>query len=580
MNNLFINCNSLTSINLNNFYTNNVKDMNSLFYNCSKLTSINISNFNTKNVENISNMCYGCISLKSINLSNFNTGKIKNYSKLFYNCNNLNYVDISYFSNNNIISINIFNEKIPSYGKIVLKSDFLNKIENQINSWKKIISSETRPKICDIGYYIPIDDESLFDCQKCSLDYCAYCNGTYEKNDCFSCKNKLEPIYNSTKIIGCINTCQTGEEEKCLTCYKDRNECERCNIGYKKNNGICEVDYLIKAIYYTKGENQNIQLIYSTNSVNKMIIDGLNYNKTYTSFQFEKSGNHTIYFSFIGCQPTGLFQNIEHLISFSFSNFYLKCKMPDNYEGFGLEKMFYGCKNLTYVDFSNLNFFINSSMYRMFYNCISLKYINLNSSIKIQAKNLEEMFYNCYSLTYIDISNIIVNTSLNFGKMFQNCISLESINLTNFKALNARYMNSMFKNCYKLKILDLSYFKPSKLYNIQNMFYNCYSLTSINFSNFNIYDVKWMQNLFYGCSSLKSLNLSTFYSENKYVSIEKMFTNCKNLSYIDLSEFEPDAQNYKEMFINVSTFGKINLKESFYNKIKDYIPSKWNITIK
>ena len=104
-------------------------------------------------------MFYGCISLKSINLSNFNTGKIKNYSKLFYNSNNLNYVDISYFSNNNIISINIFNEKIPSYGKIVLKSDFLNKIENQINSWKKIISSETRPKICEIGYYIPIDDE-------------------------------------------------------------------------------------------------------------------------------------------------------------------------------------------------------------------------------------------------------------------------------------------------------------------------------------------------------------------------------------------------------------------------------------
>lgn len=82
-----------------------------------------------------------------------------------------------------------------------------------------------------------------------------------------------------------------------------------------------------------------------------MIIDGKNDNKLYSSFRFEKPGYHTIYYSFNSCQFSNIFENIEHLISISFSNFIFKCKIR-------LEKMFFGCKNLSYVDFSNLNFYI------------------------------------------------------------------------------------------------------------------------------------------------------------------------------------------------------------------------------
>ena len=53
---MFYNCSSLTSLNLNNFNTNNVIDMSSMFSNCSSLTDLDLSNFNTSNVKNMLNL--------------------------------------------------------------------------------------------------------------------------------------------------------------------------------------------------------------------------------------------------------------------------------------------------------------------------------------------------------------------------------------------------------------------------------------------------------------------------------------------------------------------------------------------
>ena len=55
---MFLDCSSLTSLNLSNFNTNNVKDMSYMFYSCSSLNSLNLSNFNTNNVINMSYIFY------------------------------------------------------------------------------------------------------------------------------------------------------------------------------------------------------------------------------------------------------------------------------------------------------------------------------------------------------------------------------------------------------------------------------------------------------------------------------------------------------------------------------------------
>ena len=51
-----------------------------MFSNCESLISIDLSKFNTQNINNMSYMFSGCNSLTNIDLSKFNTQNINNMS--------------------------------------------------------------------------------------------------------------------------------------------------------------------------------------------------------------------------------------------------------------------------------------------------------------------------------------------------------------------------------------------------------------------------------------------------------------------------------------------------------------------
>ncbi len=68
---------------------------------------------------------------------------------------------------------------------------------------------------CNPGYFIPDDEEKIkYECQKCSIENCNFCNGTKLSNICHSCKYYLEPLIRNEKIVSCDYTCETGEKEK------------------------------------------------------------------------------------------------------------------------------------------------------------------------------------------------------------------------------------------------------------------------------------------------------------------------------------------------------------------------------
>ena len=86
---MFAGCNSLISLDLSNFNTQNVTNMESMFYHCHSLISLFLSNFNTQNVIDMYGMFYGCNSLKSLDLSNFNTQNVTDMSWMFGDCKSL-----------------------------------------------------------------------------------------------------------------------------------------------------------------------------------------------------------------------------------------------------------------------------------------------------------------------------------------------------------------------------------------------------------------------------------------------------------------------------------------------------------
>ena len=87
---MFYNCSSLTSLDVTNFNTANVKGMGSMFKNCVALTSLYLTNFNTEKVTNMGHMFSDCQALTTIYASSkFVTTLVSNSINMFYNCKKL-----------------------------------------------------------------------------------------------------------------------------------------------------------------------------------------------------------------------------------------------------------------------------------------------------------------------------------------------------------------------------------------------------------------------------------------------------------------------------------------------------------
>ena len=84
---------------------------------------------------------------------------------------------------------------------------------------------------CQKGYYIPQDDESRQSCKACSVKNCKECDGTKLVNYCYECKENYTPIKVNNVITKCEG-CESGSNEKCLTCDNSTGQCASCNEGY------------------------------------------------------------------------------------------------------------------------------------------------------------------------------------------------------------------------------------------------------------------------------------------------------------------------------------------------------------
>ena len=79
----------------------------------------------------MNNLFNGCGSLTSIDLSNFNTENVKSMSGMFYGCEKLQYLDISSFKSSTNENIIMF-KNLPKNGQLKVSEDFIDKIKEQI----------------------------------------------------------------------------------------------------------------------------------------------------------------------------------------------------------------------------------------------------------------------------------------------------------------------------------------------------------------------------------------------------------------------------------------------------------------
>ena len=117
-------------------------------------------------------------------------------------------------------------------------------------------------------------------------------------------------------------------------------------------------------------------------------------------------------------------------------------------------------------------------------------------------ENSGEMFENKRNLTNIDFNNVDTSNVTNMNCMFNQCYKLTSLNLSNFDTSNVTDMRAMFGYCFELTSLNLSNFDTSKVTDMHGMFSNCQSLTNLDLKNFNTSNVTDMEYMFMYCYKL------------------------------------------------------------------------------
>ena len=117
------------------------------------------------------------------------------------------------------------------------------------------------------------------------------------------------------------------------------------------------------------------------------------------------------------------------------------------------------------------------SVFKTFVDSIVTEIIILSSSENISS--LESIFDGCKNLTYVDLSNLNTQNVTNMSNMFYNCENLTMIvGLSSLNTRNVTDMSLMFLGCNSLTTLDLSGFNTKNVTSMYNIF-KCNNLKKI-----------------------------------------------------------------------------------------------------
>ena len=362
-------------------------------------------------------------------------------------------------------------------------------------------------------------------------------------------KEEEEYIYN------CY--CTQSDNDNCIEWNETINQCYKCNEGYELIDGEC-FTYSFVATFYSDLDNEKISLFNYDDYfsiIKKIKIDDEIKNPSF-NYTFNSQGNHKLYFYLKKKKINSLkafFLNSNKMKSITF------CPQINTNRITDVEKLFYNCSSLVFVNISlfNTENIINFSF--MFSDCFSLKKIDLTNLNTQNAESISFMFNNCTSLKSIDLSNFNTEKILLMNDLFNNCNSLTSIDLSNFNTQNVLSISFMFYNCYSLTSVDISNFNTTNVGHMNELFNSCISLTSIDLSKFNTQNVITMTKMFYNCSSLTSINIQNFNTINVGY-MNYMFSECHSLQSIDVSHFNTQSLKYSDnMFSNCYSLKAVSL---------------------
>ena len=159
----------------------------------------------------------------------------------------------------------------------------------------------------------------------------------------------------------------------------------------------------------------------------------------------------------------------------------------------------------------NIEVYINNEKtkkFKSYFRPEEVKVYSIKLLFKQNITDCTEMFQDCKNITFIDLSNLRTENVKDMSYMFNNCSNLTTINLFSLETLNVYKMRNMFCFCTKLcQISGLSSFNTSNVFDMHEMFFGCESLTNLNLSSFDFTNVNDLKYMLFNCHNLKILHI-------------------------------------------------------------------------
>lgn len=557
MNQMFLNCQNLTSLDVSHFETSKVTDMRAMFSDCMKLKSVvDLSNFDTSNVTDMGSMFKGTRPSEIIFGSKLNTTNLSSYESMFqsYSPRQITFTgDVPSGLNKNIFS-GIGSEESTCY--LNVPQDFKDSYKEKFDGKTffggyfhldipKVMYAEYEDNGTLTFYYkeektgtniYPIVAEEgtsssigWIESHKASIKKvvfdASFADARPVATDCwFSECSELEEI----EGLGYLNTSDVVNMESMFAVCRKLSVLDISNFNTSKvsnMDGMFADCSSLTTIYV--GDNWSTSGVTTSdgmfaNSTNLVGGRGTAYDSSKTDYTYahiDEGSSNPGYFTRsgespyvpVGTKPYAVLSEDNKTLTF----YYDTNKETNN--GMDVGPFTVDANGVSSGWFND-----RESIETVVFNSSFADYHGLTST--------SYWFYGLQNLkTITGIENLNTENVTDMQSMFYQCASLTALGLGHFDTSNVYYMDSMFHGCEGLTSLDVSKFTNSKVMYMGGMFMGCNSLTSLDLSNFDTQNVAIMRDMFRSCSSLTTIYVGEKWSVGDNVTSTGMFQGCTSL---------------------------------------------------
>ena len=491
---VFRDCHSLESVDMDVFRNCTVTELSTLFSTCKKLKNIaNIGNLNISKAEGISYVFHDCPELTQLDLSNWDTGKIQYMIATFNGCTKLTEVNCSTWNTNKVYNI---------------QQAFLN---------------------CNSLETIPVRDWDTRNVM--------YMDKTFA--NCTSLTNLDISKWDTSKVVELTNTFYHCSSLKTLDVSKWKiSNVIRADSLF----GVCEK---LASLDVSKWDTGNITtasgMFSACRALTSLDVSKWNTSKM-TNISSMFNGCATLTTLDVSKWDTSNVTNMKSIFSSCPSLTTLDISKWNTGKVIDMSGVFSYCKSLTSLDVSKWNTSKVVDMNYVFSNCEKLTTLDVSKWNTSNVTNMRAMFSGCSGLTSLDISKWNTANVTDLSSLFAFDNKLASLDISKWNTGKVTNMGQMFNFCLKLTSLDLSAWNTSKVTSMWAMFNSCASLTTVKINNWDTSKVTNMKKMFSDCTNLTTIEgVLDLKSCNDY---EDMFLSCNNITSVKVKNLPTDIDTF------------------------------------